>query len=86
MVLLPGMTVDDFDNDDSKGKADTVLSYGIANASGIFTLETPLPRGEVYSVIVGIKGYQRIAEDDALEITEDDPDLIELDPIEMERL
>jgi hypothetical protein len=85
VILIPGMTVDDFDADNSKGKADTVLSYGIANASGVFTAETPLPRGEVFSVIVGAKGYQRIAEDDALEITEDDPDLVELDPIELDR-
>jgi S1-C subfamily serine protease len=85
IFLIPGKTVDDFDNDDSKGKADTVASYGITNASGAFTIETPLARGETYSVIVGAKGYRRIAEDDALPIEDSDPDLLELDPIELDR-
>lgn len=85
VFLNPGLTVDDFDADDSDGKTDTVYSYGIADAKGVYTLDKPLPRGEVYSVIVGAKGYFRIAEDDALEILDDDPDLIELDPLELER-
>ncbi len=85
VFLYPGQTVDDFDDDDSNGKADTVISYGSTNAKGQFTINTPLPRGEVYTVIVGAKGYQRIAEDDALEITEDDPDLVELDSIGLDR-
>ncbi len=79
------MTVDDFDNDDSNGKTDTVLSYGVTNSQGQFTTNTPLPRGEVYTAIVGAKGYQRIAEDDALEIAEDDPDVIQLDTLELDR-
>ncbi len=85
VFLYPGLTVDDFDDDDSEGKEETVLSYGVANAQGQYTINTPLPRGDVYTAIVGAKGYERIAEDDALEITEDDPDLIELDPIYLER-
>lgn len=85
VFLIPGKSIADFDADRSEGKAKTVLTYGITNASGAFTVESPLPRGQVFSVIVGAKGYQRIAEDDALEITEDDPDLIELDPIELDR-
>ncbi len=85
VFLYAGLTIDDFDNDTSKGKADTVLAYGITNANGVFTINNPLPRGEVYSALVGAKGYQRIAEDDALEIAEDDPDLVELDPIALDR-
>ncbi len=85
VFLYPGQTVDDFDNDDSNGKADTVISYGSTNAKGKFTINTPLPRGEVYSVIVGAKGYERIAEDDALEIVEDDPDLVELETITLDQ-
>ena len=86
VFLVPGSTVDDFDSDKSKGKADTVLSYGVTNSSGIFTIQTPLPRDQSYSVIVGAKGYSRIAEDDALTIELTDPDLVELDPIELDRL
>lgn len=85
VFLYPGLTVDDFDDDTSDGKADTVLSYGSANAKGQFTINTPLPRDEVYTVIVGAKGYERIAEDDALEIFEDDPDLVELDSVYLDR-
>jgi len=77
--------VADFDRDQSEGKTDSIITYGLADASGLFTTYTPLPRGEVYGAIVGAKGYQRIAEDEALEIRADDPDLLELDPLELER-
>jgi len=63
-----------------------VLAYGVTDTEGLYTIDRPLPRGDVYSAIVGAKGYERIAEDFALEITEDDPDLVELDPLELERL
>lgn len=85
VFLRPGVTVDDFDGDQSDGKEDSILSYGITDANGQFTVSPPLPRGEVYGAIVGATGYFRIAEDEALEVTEDDPDLIELDPLELER-
>jgi S1-C subfamily serine protease len=85
VFLNPGQTVDDFDADTSDGKTDTVLAYGITDAKGSYTVNNALPRGEVYTVIVGAKGYTRIAEDDALEITEDDPDVIELDPLELDK-
>ncbi len=85
-ILIPGQTVDDFDADDTENKENTVFAFGVTGADGAFVLNRPLDRGEVYSVIVGAKGYQRIAEDDALEILEDDPDVLELDPIEMDRL
>lgn len=85
-VLFAGQTVDDFDADQTEGKEDTVLAFGVTGTDGAFVLNRPLERGEVYSVIVGAKGYQRIAEDDALEIFDDDPDVLELDPIEMDKL
>ncbi len=85
VFLNPGQTVDDFDADSSDGKTETVFAYGVSDAKGIYTLNNPLPRGEVYTVIVGAKGYARIAEDDALEITQDDPDVIELDPLELDK-
>jgi hypothetical protein len=85
VFLNPGMTVDDFDDDQSEGKTETVYAYGVTDAKGVYTINRPLARGEVYSAIVGAKGYTRIAEDDALEIAEDDPDVIELDPLELDR-
>ncbi|MCU0508675.1 MAG: serine protease [Anaerolineae bacterium] len=84
-VLFPGLTSDDFDADQTENKEESVYAYGVTGGDGVFVLNRTLERGEVYSVIVGAKGYQRIAEDDALEIFEDDPDVLELDPIEMDR-
>lgn len=83
--LLPGKTVRDYDADNSKGKANTVQSYGVTDANGIFTADSPLARAEVYSVIVSARGYERIAENRALAIDQDEPDIIELNPIEMDR-
>ncbi len=85
VFLTPGLTVDDFDADKSDGKTKTVYAYGVTDAKGVYTLNKPLPRGETYTVIVGAKGYARIAEDDALEITKDDPDVIQLDPLELDK-
>jgi S1-C subfamily serine protease len=84
-VLFAGQTVDDFDADRTENKEDTVVAFGVTGADGAFVLNRPLERGEIYSVVVGAKGYQRIAEDDALEILDDDPEMLELDPIEMDR-
>ena len=84
--LSPGKTVGDYDADNSKGKANTVQAYGVANANGVFTSDTPLERGQTYSVIVSAKGYERIAENEALgRSATDDPDIVELEPIEMDR-
>jgi len=83
--LWPGKTIRDFNADRSKGKTATAQSYGVTNANGVFTSDAPLTRGQVYSVVVGAKGYQRIAEDDALEIYDDEPDIVQLDTIEMDR-
>ncbi len=83
--LWPGKTIGDFDGDTSKGKANTVQSYGVTDANGVFTADAPLARGQVYSVIIGAKGYQRISEGDALEIYDDEPDIVQLDAIEMDR-
>lgn len=85
VFLNPGAYVDDFDADNSDGKTETVYAYGVTDAKGVYTLNKPLPRGETYTVIVGAKGYTRIAEDDALEITRDDPAMIELDPLELDK-
>ena len=83
--LQPGKTVRDYDADKSKGRVNTVQSYGVTDAGGAFTSDGPLARGETYTVIVTARGYQRVAENHALEITEDDPDVVELDDIELDR-
>ncbi len=85
VLLNPGLTVDDFDADKSDGKTKTVFSYGVTDAKGVYTLNKPIPREQTYSVVVGAKGYVRIAEDDALEIKSDDPNVIEIDPLELDK-
>jgi S1-C subfamily serine protease len=83
--LYPGQTVRSYDADKSKGKVNTVQAYGVTDAGGVFTSDRPLVRGETYTVIVSARGYQRVAENDVLEITDDDPDVVELDDIELDR-
>ncbi len=80
--LLPDKTVEDFDDSEDMS---TVLSLGITDANGMYIAETPLPRGESYTVIAGKKGYQRLAVDFGLDVPEDVSDFLELYPIELEQ-
>ncbi len=63
VALVPGTTVADFDASPSE---DLLYAIGQADARGYFQLDRALVRGESYSIIVGAKGYKRIAEDDLL--------------------
>ena len=83
--LLLGKTVRDFDNDNSKGRVNSVHAFGVTNANGVFTSNTPLERGQIYGVIVSVRGYERIAADNVLEILATEPDIVELQTIEMDR-
>lgn len=83
--LKPGKKVTDFDRDNSQGKTNTLFAYGVTSADGSFMTIPPLDRGQVYTAIVGAKGYRRLAVDDALEIRDDDPAVLELDPVELDR-
>ena len=83
VILQPGKTVADFDAADDVNKV--ILSAGMTDADGKYITLVPLPRGQVYSVIAGKKGYQRLALDDALEISPDDPDVVELEDIGLQR-
>lgn len=81
--LIPGMTVADLDAADDFRSV--VMALGVTDASGTFFTDMPLPRGEVFSVVIGREGYQRLAFDDAYETTADDPALTELEPLGLER-
>jgi hypothetical protein len=83
--LHPGKTVRDYDADRSKGRVNTVQSLGVTDAGGAFTSDRPLERGESYTVVITARGYQRVAENHALVIAENDPEVVELDDIEMDR-
>ena len=59
LVLLPGISVDDFEWSDEE-----LYASGEADRNGYFELSAPLVRGEAYSLIIGAKGYDLISEDD----------------------
>ena len=59
LVLLPGITVDDFEWSEEE-----LAAAGEADLDGYFELSAPLVRGESYSLIVGATGYDMISEDD----------------------
>lgn len=82
VMLKPGVTVQDFARTQSEQQ---IASMGQTDSEGYFRLSPPLPRGYTYGAIAVAKGYVTIAEDDALEITDEDPDEVELDPIGMVR-
>ena len=79
-ALVPGTTVDDFDANPSEG---LFYAVGQADGEGYFQLDWPLERGERYSIIIGARGYKRIAEDDLL-VEEDTESPLELN-IELQK-
>jgi len=62
-ALFPGTAVADFDASPSE---DLFYSVGQADAQGYFQLDQALERGERYSIIVGARGYKRVAKDNLL--------------------
>lgn len=79
-VLLPGTTVADFDANPSE---DLFYAFGQADAKGYFQLNRALGRGESYSIIIGARGYKRIAKDNLL-VEEDSESPLELN-IELQK-
>jgi S1-C subfamily serine protease len=80
VALVPGTTVADFDASPSE---DLFYAAGQADTQGYFQLDRALVRGESYSVIVGARGYKRIAEDTLL-VEEDTESPLEFD-IELQK-
>ena len=74
-ALTPGITVADFDANPSE---DLFYAVGQADAQGYFQLDWALERGERYSIIIGARGYKRIAEEDLL-VEEDTESPLEMD-------
>jgi S1-C subfamily serine protease len=74
VALAPGTTIADFDANPSE---DLFYASGQADAKGYFQLDRALERGEGYSVIVGARGYKRIAEANLL-VEEDSESPLEM--------
>lgn len=83
VFLVPGKTVADFDA--AADTSELFASFGITDANGQYFSILPLTRGETYTVIAGLEGYQRLAYDHALEILPDDPDVVEIEDIALQR-
>jgi hypothetical protein len=82
VVLKPGTSLEEFDN--SKGD-ELVAAIGVADEDGYYLTAPGLDRGETYTVIVAGRGYNRRVFEDALELTDEDPPLIEIDDIALEQ-
>lgn len=74
VALTPGVTVADFDANPSE---DLFYATGQADAQGYYQLDRALERGERYSIIIGTRGYKRIAKDNLL-VEEDTESPLEL--------
>lgn len=83
--LRPGKTIKEYDADASRGKTATVQALGVTNANGVFIGDALLPRGQAYGVVVAAPGYRRIAEDAALNVAADEPAIVQLEPLKLDR-
>jgi len=80
VALVPGTTVAQFDANPSE---DLFYAAGQADAQGYFQLDQALERGERYSIIVGARGYKRVAENNLL-VEEDTESPLEMN-IELQK-
>lgn len=71
LVLQPGVTFDEFESDDQ------IYTGAEADEDGQFALPDPLVRGERYTLVAGLKGYQPVYEDNVL-VNEDVDPIVEL--------
>jgi Zn-dependent metalloprotease len=68
--LRPGLSATDAAADDNITTGE-VATVGIADDSGFYRSEAPVPRGQTYSVIVVARGYRPIIADDGVEVPGD---------------
>jgi Zn-dependent metalloprotease len=64
---------------------DEILSSGLTDRSGKYTLDVKLPRGASYNVVVIANGYKTIAVDNAFDITNSDPNPVVQDVVMQKR-
>lgn len=66
-ILRPGISASQAAADDNLTSRE-VLTVGVSDKRGVYQTEAPVPRGQVYSVIVIARGYRPIVADDALTV------------------
>jgi bacillolysin len=65
-VLIPGLSATDA-TADNRVSRDEIFTYAYADRSGRYTLDKPLARGTVYSLVVLADGYYAVVADDAID-------------------
>ena len=83
IVLQPGTTYDDFESSGFDEKL--VAALGTADRNGKYQTSPEIARGQSYTIVVGAKGYQPRVFEDGLEITNDDPDFVDVEDIPLKR-
>lgn len=84
LLTQPGVSVDAFYTEAGLQDGQTA-AIGITDEKGNYVTFPPLVRGNTYGVIIVAENYQPIAVDNALEITADDPDPVELETVSLSK-
>lgn len=70
---------------DGRLSSDEILASGTSDRRGQYRLDTKLPRGQSYNVVIIAAGYKTIAVDAAFTITANDPDTVTQDVVMQKR-
>jgi hypothetical protein len=83
IVLRPGTTFSEFQ--ESGFDESMIAAVGTADRNGRYQTSPLIERGQSYTIVVGAKGYQPRFFEDGLEITDSDPDLVDVEDISLKR-
>jgi serine protease Do len=81
LLFQPGTSLEDVQNATEEEFDQMLVAGGITDEEGLYITAPGLERGQTYSAAILAEGYQFRFFEDALEILEDDPDLIEMEPV-----
>lgn len=85
-VLKPGVSIDQFVQAlDAGNSGDLIDAFALTDQNGNYQTVPALARGQKYSVVILAKGYQPRAFENALEITADDPGVVPMKPIALQK-
>lgn len=83
IILQPGVPFDEFQ--ESGFDESLVASVGTADRNGKYQTSPGLERDQVYTVVIGAKGYTPRVFEDGLEITSEDPDVTTMEDIAIQK-
>jgi hypothetical protein len=82
LILKPGTTLDDISQDNLQS---LTVAAALTDGEGFYITAPPIPAGDTYTVVVLANGYQARGFEDGLEISDDSPDLVNIDPIPLSK-